>query len=83
MSYFPFTLPSTSFHILYLLLSLSQFSDIFSICKNAGRNIYENLFFLHSSIKSEMFIVNFVLMLYELSVKHGLIVSMLYRTVIS
>jgi len=52
------------------------------ICKNAGRNIYENLFLLHSTIKSEMFFVNFVIVLSELSVKHGLIVFILYNTVI-
>jgi hypothetical protein len=45
--------------------------------------MYENLFFLLSAIKSEMFFMNFVNVLSELSVKHGLIVLILYSTVIS
>jgi len=63
--------------------SVTFFVVLSFICKNAGRTIYENLFFLHSTIKSEMFFINSVIVLSELSVKHGLIVFILYSTVIS
>jgi hypothetical protein len=84
MWYFLFTLPSISFQILNCLHNSVTFFVVISfICKNAGKNIYDNLFFLLTAIKSEMFYVNFVLVLSELSVKHGLIVFILYSTVIS